>query len=95
MKLFKAFRASTHGKQGCQMAYFQTKNPSLGKCWSVFAMDNAGVFYGHWLNFVAIWYRYFMVIWFIFSRFGMLHREKSGSPDGKGGSERCCECQSK
>jgi hypothetical protein len=26
---------------------------------------------------------YFMVIWFIFPHFGMLHQEKSGNPDVK------------
>jgi hypothetical protein len=28
----------------------------------------------------AIWYTYFMVIWYSFSRFGLLHKEKSGNP---------------
>jgi hypothetical protein len=32
-----------------------------------------GEFYEHSVQFV--------VIWFIFSRFGMLYREKSGNPD--------------
>jgi hypothetical protein len=32
-----------------------------------------GICYGHLVHFRAIWY--------IFSRFGMLHREKSGNPD--------------
>jgi hypothetical protein len=31
-----------------------------------------GIFYGHLVHLVVIWY--------IFPRFGMLHREKSGSP---------------
>jgi hypothetical protein len=31
-----------------------------------------GIFYGHLVNFVVIWY--------IFPRFGMLYREKSGNP---------------
>jgi hypothetical protein len=32
-----------------------------------------GIFYGHLV--------YFMVIWYIFPRFGKLHQEKSGNPD--------------
>jgi hypothetical protein len=31
-----------------------------------------GIIYGHFINFVVIWY--------IFSLFGMLYREKSGNP---------------
>jgi hypothetical protein len=67
------------------MVHFQTKNPNLGKFWKVlqwkmFGIFRAilsisrptGVFYGHLVHFVVIWY--------IFTRFGMLHREKSGNP---------------
>jgi hypothetical protein len=32
-------------------------------------------FYGHLINFVVIWYN--------FSRFGMVHQEKSGNPGAK------------
>jgi hypothetical protein len=28
-------KAASHLEQGCQMAYFQTKNPNLGKFWRV------------------------------------------------------------
>jgi hypothetical protein len=38
-----------------------------------------GIFCGNFLYFVAIWY-IFIVIWYIFSRFGMLFKEKSGNP---------------
>jgi hypothetical protein len=71
--------------QCCQMVYFQTKNPDLGKFWKVLQWKTLVffsiilsilrpnvVFYGHLLHLVVIWY--------IFSRFGMLYREKSGSP---------------
>jgi hypothetical protein len=34
-----------------------------------------GVFYGHLVHFVVIWY--------IFSRLGMLYREKSGNPGSR------------
>jgi hypothetical protein len=39
--------------------------------WSTY-FRSFGVFCGHLV--------YFMVIWYIFSRFGMLHQEKSGNP---------------
>jgi hypothetical protein len=42
---------------------------------------NFSLFYGHLVYFVGIWYIHCMVVWYIFSRFGMLHQEKSGSPD--------------
>jgi hypothetical protein len=35
-------------KQGCQMAYFQTKKCNLGKFWRVLlCMEDVGIFYGH------------------------------------------------
>jgi hypothetical protein len=40
-----------------------------------------GLSYGHLVFVVAIWYTYFMVIWYIFSGFGILYQEKSGNPD--------------
>jgi hypothetical protein len=43
-------------------------------------MENVSIFYGHLVYFTAIW-NYFIVIWYIFSRFAMLHQEKSGKPD--------------
>jgi hypothetical protein len=72
--------------QGCQMVCFQTKNPNLGEFWRVlqwkmmvYFMDTWSIlrsfvrFYGHLVQFVIIWY--------IFSRFGILFQEKSGNPD--------------
>jgi hypothetical protein len=66
-------------EQGCQMAYFQTKNPNLGKFRRAFAMKDVGIFYGHLVYFPAISV-YFMVICYIFSRFGKLYQKKSGNP---------------
>jgi K+-transporting ATPase A subunit len=45
-------------------------------------MENVSIFYGHLVNFTAIRYVlvYFMLIWYIFPRFGMLYQEKSGNP---------------
>jgi hypothetical protein len=36
-------------------------------------MEDVGLFYGHLV--------YFMVIWYISPRLGMLYQEKSGDPD--------------
>jgi hypothetical protein len=67
------------------MVYFQTKNPYLGKFWKIlqwkmFGIFRAilsisrptGIFCGHLVQFVVIWYT--------FTRFGMLYREKYGNP---------------
>jgi hypothetical protein len=75
------------GFQGCQMAYFQTKNPYLGKFWWVLqwkklvnframwsVLRPLGIFCGHSVYFTVIMKVYF-------SRFGMLYPEKSGNPD--------------
>jgi hypothetical protein len=38
---------------------------------------------------------YFVVIWYIFPRFGILYQEKSGNPAGESGFELiACESQS-
>jgi hypothetical protein len=69
--------------QGCQMVYFQTKNPDLGKfkrtldwkmliyfmvIWNI--LETFGIFYDHLVHFLLIWYG-----------FGILYREKSGNPE--------------
>jgi hypothetical protein len=51
-------------------------------------MENAVIFYGHLEYFTVIWYILWpfgtvVVIWYIFPRFGILCREKSGSPGFK------------
>jgi hypothetical protein len=38
-------------------------------------MEGIGLFYGHLV--------YFMLIWYNYSNFGMLYQEKSGNPDSK------------
>jgi hypothetical protein len=64
---------------------FQTKNTNLGKFWRVLQwkllvyLMAIWSIYSHLVYFVAIW-KHFMVIWYIFPRFGMLHQEKSGNP---------------
>jgi hypothetical protein len=67
-----------HVQQGCQMIYFQTKNPNLGK----FSRASSCTML---INFTVIWntLRPFGIFYglYIFSRFGMLYRGKSGNPD--------------
>jgi hypothetical protein len=66
------------------MVYFQTKK-NWGKFWRVLQWKMMvyltaiwsislpfGIFFGHLV--------YFMVIWYIVPRFGMLYQEKSGNP---------------
>jgi hypothetical protein len=53
-------------KQGCQMAYFQTKNPDLGKIWRALEWKMLECF-------MVIWYILWpfgnlVVIWYIFPR---------------------------
>jgi hypothetical protein len=48
-------------------------------------MENAGIFYGNLQYFTVIWcilwpFGNFVVIWYIFPRFGILCQEKSGNP---------------
>jgi hypothetical protein len=70
--------------QGCQMVCFQTQNPNLGNwkalLWKILVYFISirsilwllEIFYGHLV--------YFVVIWNMFPRFGILDQEKSGNP---------------
>jgi hypothetical protein len=51
--------------QVCQMGYFQTKNPNLGKFLEGLAMEDYGIFYGHLV--------YFMDTWSILQPFGIFY----------------------
>jgi hypothetical protein len=42
--------------QGCQMVYFQTKNHNLGKFGRALAIEDGGIFYGHWEYITDIWH---------------------------------------
>jgi hypothetical protein len=58
-------------------------------------MDNASIFYGHLEYSTIIWYILWpignvVVIWNVFSRFGILCQEKSGNPE-----QRSLFCQRK
>jgi hypothetical protein len=67
------------------MVCFQTKNLNLGKFWRALDWNmfkyflailnilwRFGIFYDHLVRFVVIWY--------IFSGFGIMYQEKSGNP---------------
>jgi hypothetical protein len=61
------------------MAYFQTKNPNLGKFWRTLRWKMFVYFMSIWSiqlpgYFVAIWYILHIVMWYIFSLFGMLYQ---------------------
>jgi hypothetical protein len=71
------------------MVYFQTKIPILGKFWMVLewkvlvyfmalwsVLRTFGIFHGHSV--------YFGYVWYIFSRFGMLYKDKSGNIGSNG-----------
>jgi hypothetical protein len=65
--------------QGCQLVYFQIKNPNLGKFWR--ALD--WKMFGMLKYFRAIWniLRPFGIFYDHSSGFGILLQEKSGNPD--------------
>jgi hypothetical protein len=63
--------AKSSDDQGCQMVYFQTKRPNLGKFGRVFQWKM--------LLFVTIWYIFYGHL-VHFSRFVVLHQEKPGNP---------------
>jgi hypothetical protein len=77
--------AKTSYEQCCQMVYFHTKYPNLGKFLKVLQWKLL-VFLWQFCLFKAKWYMYPMAICYIlwsfgiFFRFGMLYWEKSGNP---------------
>jgi hypothetical protein len=65
---------------------FSNLKSQFGYILKVLAMENIGIFYDHLVYFTAIgnilWHLvYFVVIWYIFPRFGILDQETSGNPD--------------
>jgi hypothetical protein len=42
-----AISANHNTFQGCQMVYFQTKNPNLGKFWRALSLENLDNFFDH------------------------------------------------
>jgi hypothetical protein len=43
-------------------------------------MENLGIFYDHLVYVFYGHWKYFMALWYISPRFGMLYQEKSGNP---------------
>jgi hypothetical protein len=77
---------------GCQMVYFQTKNPNLTFGGPSLGMENVDILYGHSEYITAIWYLFkpfgnFVAIWYIFPHFGILCQEKSGNPGTGSGTD--------
>jgi hypothetical protein len=69
---------------------FSNQNLQFGKIFYSLAMKDVvifltvGLFYGHF----CIFYDhlvYFVIIWYIFPRFGIFYKEKSGNPVTTGG----------
>jgi hypothetical protein len=59
--------------QGCQMLYFETKNPNLGKIWRVLQWKMMVHFNGHLAYFTSIWYIFwpfgiFFPFWYVVPR---------------------------
>jgi hypothetical protein len=64
---------------------FPNQKSQFGKILEGLRMENVGIFYGHLVNFTAIWYMLWqfgnvVVIWNVFPHFGFLFQEKSGNP---------------
>jgi hypothetical protein len=67
-------------------AQFSNQKSRLFQILEGLAMEDVGIFYDHFVYFTAKWY----ILWpfgavcghlvYIFPRFGMLYREKSGNP---------------
>jgi hypothetical protein len=72
-------RSCSCWQQGCQMVYFQTKNPIRVNCggpWNakcLYMLGQFGIFHGHWVYFMEIWYCLwsfgnFFCFWFVWSK---------------------------
>jgi hypothetical protein len=67
------------------MVYFQTKNPNLGKFWRALDQKMSIYFTAIWniLQTLGIFFdhlEHFLLIWYIFPGFGILHQKNSGNP---------------
>jgi hypothetical protein len=62
-----------HCVQGCQMAFYQTKNPTLGKFWRVLQWKMLVYYLAIWSLYGSL--VYFVFMWYTFSHFGVLYRE--------------------
>jgi hypothetical protein len=68
-------------ERGCQMAYFQNKNPNLGKILSVLQWKMLVYFMAIWSSYGHLAYLWqFRVIWYIFHVLVCGTKKKSGNP---------------
>jgi hypothetical protein len=90
-KVLSHLEPTSVGGQGCQMAYFENKNPTLGTLWRdlqlkmLVSFSNLVYFSAIWSVFqpFGIFCEHFGILYsylVCFSRFGMLYIEKSGNP---------------
>jgi hypothetical protein len=63
------------------MAYFQTKNPYLGKFWRALEWKMLVQFMAIWNTLMSLDISYGHLVYF--PRFGILCQEKSGKPEGE------------
>jgi hypothetical protein len=54
---------------------FSNQKSQFGSIWEGLAIEDVGIFYGHLVQYIRGHLVYFMAIWYIFFRFGMLHQE--------------------
>jgi hypothetical protein len=72
---------------GLPDALFSDQKSQFGYILEGLAMEDVCILsdiwsmYGHLIYFMDIWYRYSVVIWYIFPRFGLLFQEESGNPE--------------
>jgi hypothetical protein len=80
----KSAKRGSGSDQGCQMVCFQISN-DLVKFWRALQWKILVYFLTIWsiLRPLQIFYghmSYFVVIWYVYPRFGILYQEKSGNP---------------
>jgi hypothetical protein len=84
--LCKSLKHNKYPSQGGRMGCFQTKNTYLGKFWRVLQWKLLVYFMAIWsilrpFGIFCGYLVYFMVICYIFPRYGMRYLEKSGNPN--------------
>jgi hypothetical protein len=65
---------------GLPEGIFQTKNPNLGKFWRDLQCCTAIKYNVSAICYILWPFGKLVVIWYIFPRFGIMYREKSGNP---------------
>jgi hypothetical protein len=73
-------------EQGCQMVYFQTQNPNLGKFWRAFKRKRLVYSMADWN--ISRPFGNLAAIWYIHPHYGTLCQERSGNPVRESESEQ-------